>query len=192
MTPRTSEQNEEIRQITQQKILKAAFPLFAEKGYANTSISEIANNAGVSKGLIYHYFDNKEEMLQQIFQYWIDEAATMFDFSDELSPEQKMEQMLSIVFEFTRQKPNVSRFIMALALQSDALKALGPYLGKMLKQQFDVMIDLMDELGYEKPVEEAYYLGAQLDGLSFGYLTMGEKYPWEAMTNIIMKRYVPL
>jgi len=47
-------------------IIAAAERLFADQGYANTSIADIAKAAGVSKALIYHHFANKDELLGQI------------------------------------------------------------------------------------------------------------------------------
>ncbi len=48
-------------------IARAAIPLFASKGIVQTSIDEIAKNAGVAKGTVYLYFKNKEEI---IFAIW--------------------------------------------------------------------------------------------------------------------------
>lgn len=47
-------------------ITKAALSLFAEKGFAATSMNEIAEKAGVAKSLIYHHFSSKEELWQKI------------------------------------------------------------------------------------------------------------------------------
>ncbi len=45
-----------------EKIIKSATRLFSEKGFYNTSTDEIAEIAGISKGLIFHYFLSKEEL----------------------------------------------------------------------------------------------------------------------------------
>ncbi|HRW21852.1 MAG TPA: helix-turn-helix domain-containing protein, partial [Bacteroidales bacterium] len=63
MSPRTPEQFEEIRLSKHKLILDTAMKLFASSGYHNTSISKIAKEAGISKGLIYNYFDSKEDLL---------------------------------------------------------------------------------------------------------------------------------
>lgn len=49
------------------QILEAAIAVFAEKGFYETRISDIAHKAGVAYGLVYHYFKNKEEILRTIF-----------------------------------------------------------------------------------------------------------------------------
>lgn len=51
---------------TVQKILNVAYELFSKKGYEQTSIQDIVENLGMSKGAIYHHFKSKEEILNQI------------------------------------------------------------------------------------------------------------------------------
>jgi Transcriptional regulator len=48
------------------KILNAAIAVIAEKGFNNASISEITSRAGVSHGLFYFYFKNKDELLEEL------------------------------------------------------------------------------------------------------------------------------
>jgi len=48
-------------------ILHAAVKVFAEKGYHGCRISDVAKQAGVAYGLVYHYFRNKEELLESVF-----------------------------------------------------------------------------------------------------------------------------
>lgn len=50
-----------------QLILDTAIRVFAEKGYPDTRISDIAKRAEIAYGLVYHYFKNKEEILDTIF-----------------------------------------------------------------------------------------------------------------------------
>lgn len=50
------------------EILKAAVEVFAERGFHRTRVSDIAKKAGVAYGLIYHYFDSKEAVLDYIFR----------------------------------------------------------------------------------------------------------------------------
>jgi AcrR family transcriptional regulator len=56
----------EIRTNKKKKaIINAALELFREKGYRNTSIKEIASNAGVSQVSIYNYFESKENLVKE-------------------------------------------------------------------------------------------------------------------------------
>jgi len=49
-------------------ILDAAIQVFARSGYHGSRVSDIATEAGVAYGLVYHYFKNKEEILSTIFE----------------------------------------------------------------------------------------------------------------------------
>ena len=51
-----------------ERILRAAVDVFAQNGYFNAKVSEIAKAAGVADGTIYLYFDNKEDVLITIFR----------------------------------------------------------------------------------------------------------------------------
>jgi AcrR family transcriptional regulator len=49
-------------------ILDSAIKVFAKKGYHRSRVSDIAKEAGIAYGLVYHYFKNKEEVLNTIFR----------------------------------------------------------------------------------------------------------------------------
>src|ERR687885_1569551 len=51
-----------------QRILRAAVDVFAQNGYFNAKVSDIAKAAGVADGTIYLYFDGKEDLLVNIFR----------------------------------------------------------------------------------------------------------------------------
>jgi len=52
---------------TEQQILQSAEELFLEKGFSNTSTTEIAKRAGCNQALVHYYFRTKENLFQQIF-----------------------------------------------------------------------------------------------------------------------------
>lgn len=64
--PRSPKDNQEIRDARREEILEAASRVFAEKGFARTKISDIAAAAGLSHGLVYHYFDGKDAIFGAI------------------------------------------------------------------------------------------------------------------------------
>jgi AcrR family transcriptional regulator len=76
------------RQARHDRILDAASRLFAEPGFAKTSVDEVAAAAGVSKGLVYDHYDSKEELLAAVFWRLVEQwdAETLrdahFDESD--------------------------------------------------------------------------------------------------------------
>ena len=52
--------------VTKMKVLEIAGLLFAQKGFESTTMQDIINNSGVSKGAIYHHFKSKEEILEAL------------------------------------------------------------------------------------------------------------------------------
>jgi AcrR family transcriptional regulator len=73
--PRTEQQLEEIRKEKRKIIIEVALELFATKGFHATSISQIAKQAGISKGLAYNYFESKNELLNAVIDQGFDEIA---------------------------------------------------------------------------------------------------------------------
>jgi AcrR family transcriptional regulator len=70
-------------QETRERILAAALRRFAERGYAAVSIEEIAETAGVTKGAVYHWFSDKDDLGREL-QHELYErlsAATMHTFT---------------------------------------------------------------------------------------------------------------
>ncbi|MCR5348810.1 MAG: TetR/AcrR family transcriptional regulator [Bacilli bacterium] len=70
--PRTAEQNQQIKDKRQTKLLAFALKAFAANGYNRTTIDDVTKLARCSHGLFYHYFDSKEA----VFAALIDEYLT--------------------------------------------------------------------------------------------------------------------
>ncbi|MBN1799735.1 MAG: TetR/AcrR family transcriptional regulator [Spirochaetales bacterium] len=64
--PRTPEENERIKKDKKERILKAGLTVFAENGLAAAKMSDIAQAAGVSYGLVYTYFSSKEQIFVEL------------------------------------------------------------------------------------------------------------------------------
>lgn len=69
-----------------ERILEGALRAFAKKGFYNTKVSEIANEAGVADGTIYLYFKNKDDLLISLFEdrmeFLIDRLVSELDAVD--------------------------------------------------------------------------------------------------------------
>src|SRR5437868_13012173 len=62
------------REVTRrEELLAIAAGLFAEKGFKNTTVRDIADAAGILSGSLYHHFDSKESMVDEILQRFLDE-----------------------------------------------------------------------------------------------------------------------
>jgi AcrR family transcriptional regulator len=54
--------------VRRAELLDTAFDLFLERGYEQTSVEQITNAVGVAKGTFYHYFDTKQDLLEQLVE----------------------------------------------------------------------------------------------------------------------------
>lgn len=67
---------------TKQKMMIAAFELFAEKGYLNTSIGDIMKKVGTTKGNFYNHYDSKKELLFDVIHYFHKSTAVVNDSNE--------------------------------------------------------------------------------------------------------------
>lgn len=96
------------------RILHAAVRVFAENGYQGCRIADVARAAGVAYGLVYHYFRNKEELLESVFdEQWaiFIGALEAIDAGPGTAPE-KVAAMLGFVFDVYRTAPAAVRVLM--------------------------------------------------------------------------------
>lgn len=68
--------NAENTASNRDRILQEAERLFSEKGFDATSVSSVAQAAGVNKALVYYYFENKDDLLASLFARMVDEVRT--------------------------------------------------------------------------------------------------------------------
>jgi AcrR family transcriptional regulator len=125
MSPRTSKQNEKIRIEKRQQILDAAINLFADSGFHATSISSIAKEAGVSKGLMYNYFESKEALLYAITDEITTDIMDMMnpDHDDEITT-QEMKDFFTLLFDSLKEKTGHWKLYYQITMQKDVLNYL--------------------------------------------------------------------
>ncbi len=84
------------KKAKKEQIVKAAIRAFLKKGFARTTISDIAKQAGTGKGTIYEYFNSKDEIIHFSFNYFIDKLG--LDFEEVISSEQTGEEKIKQIF----------------------------------------------------------------------------------------------
>jgi TetR/AcrR family fatty acid metabolism transcriptional regulator len=90
-------------------IIDAALKVFRERGYANARMADIARRAGVSYGLVYHYFGSKEVLFEMIVESWWSALYAMME--KEIASEDDIRDKLVNIIEFFLntygQRPNL-------------------------------------------------------------------------------------
>jgi AcrR family transcriptional regulator len=95
LSPLNEEQLQHIRDERKEQILEAALKIFARRGIIGAKLSMIAAEAGISQGLLYHYFKSKDELfiilIQQAIQESIDSMKNVYQ-----SPGSPIEKLRAI------------------------------------------------------------------------------------------------
>ena len=83
------------------ELLRIAAGLFAEKGFKNTTVRDIADAAGILSGSLYHHFDSKESMVDEILRTFQEELFGQYDeiLASDLDPRAKLERAVVVSFE---------------------------------------------------------------------------------------------
>jgi len=116
MSPRGQERNEKMRAIAKTKITKAALEVFAEYGYHGTTIKQIVQSSGVSKGLVYHYFPSKERIFFHLIELALEvsKKAWIKSLDTPGTAWQKIEKLSQILFKTAFTDENSLYFVVML------------------------------------------------------------------------------
>jgi AcrR family transcriptional regulator len=95
------------------QIMEAAVRAFARKGYHACRVGEIAEEAGVAYGLVYHYFGSKEEVLESIFRdTWTQMLARIKEVADSGEPaNEQVRKVTALVLRTWRRDPDLVRVL---------------------------------------------------------------------------------
>jgi len=94
-------------------IMEAAVRAFARKGYHACRVGEIAEEAGVAYGLVYHYFGSKEEVLESIFRdTWTQMIARIKEVADSGDPaNEQVRKVTALLLRTWRRDPDLVRVL---------------------------------------------------------------------------------
>ena len=83
------------------ELLAIAAELFASKGFRNTTVRDIADAAGILSGSLYHHFDSKESMVDEILRTFQDELFGRYDeiLASDTDPRANLEQAVRVSFD---------------------------------------------------------------------------------------------
>lgn len=176
--PRTTAQNEQIRAETQATIVTSAMRLFAQQGYATTTTRNIATGAGLSVGLMYHYFDSKERLLHAVFDFVmarIDEVITAVLLNT--PPGERLPDLLRAIFDLLASEPEFWALFYSLRTQPAIAAVLGDDFRQRTAALRGCFIDELARAGNKNPELEAYYLYSVVEGAIQQYLLDPINYP---------------
>ncbi|MEL6926205.1 MAG: TetR/AcrR family transcriptional regulator, partial [Bacteroidota bacterium] len=184
-------QFEIMRSQSRANIMQTALELFAHQGYHNTSIAQIAKAAGISKGLLYNYFESKEELLKRIVfeSMAVGDEIMESGLTEQQDPKKQLRHIIESTFAWVRSNRDYWKLLTALSFQIESIEGIAD----LARTKADTMIaqteDLLSRMGYDNVKMEALALGGLLDGVMLQYLHLGDQYPFEAMKDHLIEKY---
>lgn len=106
----------------QKRILNAALQEFAENGYEQASTNQIVKHAGIGKGMLFYYFNNKKELYQYLIDHAINIMTTkFFSLINMTEPDliERLKEIARVKAEYLHENPNVSNFIATVFLNDE-------------------------------------------------------------------------
>ena len=108
-------------EATRQALIQAAEEVFLEKGFGNTSLSEIAERAGITKSLIHHYFGSKNGLWREVkTQRFMHYALKQMDMlKDSMPSAELLRASMAFYFDFLKRNPQIVRVLAWMFLEQD-------------------------------------------------------------------------
>lgn len=187
MCPRTSEQFEAIRQEKTKLILDTALELFAEKGFHQTSISDITRKAGISKGLLYNYFESKDEVLKSIIQTGYDAAYDHLDLNnDRLLARDEFINFMRVTFRSVRENPKFWKLYSALLMQPEITDLVKIEYSQKAQDIQKMFFNFIKEAGSTAPEQDIMAISALIKGAHLILITAPEYFQAEQFEETII------
>ena len=191
MSPRTQKQLEEIRKGRKQAIMDTALEEFASHGYKSTSISMIAKKAGVSKGLMYNYFESKEDLLTSIMSIGFEEMLPLIDTNhDGVLTKDEFIYLIDESFRLMKEKISFYRLYFSLIMQPAVSGLFAEKLNQVAEPFIKLFVDYFEKKGSKNPMLEAVMVGALLDGIGFNYAFNADTYPLDEVIELVKEKFV--
>jgi len=191
MSPRTPQQIDKIRKERRKAIMDTSLEVFSEYGYESASISMIAKKVGISKGLMYNYFESKEDLLTSLMTDGIDEMFSLFDPNkDGVLTKEEFTYFIDEIFNLMSRKRNFYKLYFALMMQPAVWKLFESKIEEVIAPFMKILVDYYTNKGAENPMLEAVLIGAIFDGIGFNYVFNPDLYPLDEVKKLVIERFV--
>jgi AcrR family transcriptional regulator len=188
--PRSAALNRELREASRARILDAAVRLFAERGYASTPVDAIVDGAGISPGLLYHYFPSKLDLLRAVFETSIADVRASFAAADAApTPSRRLAALIGAAAAIVKEHRDFWTLSYGVRMQRDVIAALGPSVAGWTAEIHRVLERYLRDAGWPDAGREALLLFAQIDGLCQHYVLDPERYPLQGLVGRLADRY---
>lgn len=169
----------------QERIIEAALELFAKEGFKATSTSKVAKLAGVSEGLIFRHFGNKDGLLDAIMKKGEEKVKVLFaDLVLETEPKEVIRKTLQLGNKMNMNEADAHFWKLQYKIKWE-LEVYGEHKVEPLER---ALTGAFEKLGYEEPLTEARLLLYTLDGMSTRFY-LQQNFDMETPLNYLWRKY---
>ena len=131
---------------TREKILETATRLFSSQGYANTSLSQVAKEAQVSKALIFWHFENKEKLFRTVLQRTFEPYfINVLDDLEGLSEIDQIKRLIDQYYTFVSENLYSVKFLVSLILRDEQRPSdLVGHMNELHRVYHNMLADIID------------------------------------------------
>lgn len=171
-------------------IINSATKLFGERGFENTSVSQICVEAKVSKGLVYHHFKTKDDLLREIFSDTTDRMIEISKSSETASePREKLVQLIQQLFLQLRTDKSFFQLNLNIMLQPGTRSILNDLIKERSKYILESVKVIFKDIDPSNSDVLSYMFIAELDGIAIDFLTVFDEYPIEQLEKHLISKY---
>lgn len=182
MSPRTSKQIEHIRQEKKKLIMDTALELFAEFGFHAASISQIALKAKISKGLIYNYFESKNEILDEIMNQGFQQIHDILDPNhDGILTEEEFSAFIEKSFDLVKNNHRHWKLYFSLVIQPIVSDNFSTKYSEAAGPIFRMMYEFVARNGSSDPEGDLMIISAMIEGAFLYAIVAPEVFPIDKM-----------
>lgn len=176
--PRTPQQNQLLKEERRGALLRAAREVFARKGLAASKMTDLAAAAGISYGLVYHYFPDKESVFAALVEEAVQEGLQLLAAARQGpgTPWEQLQELCARLLERVREEPSVPLILVQAHASESVPRPVEEALARYSTRFFQQLVELL-EAGQEAgqvvdlPAPElAWTLLATVQGLALTQL----------------------
>lgn len=131
-------------EITENRILELSMQLFIEKGYEQTTLQDVADAMGMTRGAIYHHFKNKEQMVDAVTTYMFHKAVPFETIKEDTSLT-ALEKLKRIVLCSVSSEDQVNTFLALSKTFLDNPKLVAAYLNSVKENAEGIFLEFIKE-----------------------------------------------
>ena len=192
MAPKTTKQFDTIRKDRKDQIMKVALELFSSEGI-NTPISKIAKQAGISKGLMYNYFDSKNDLLREVALMGMTEIFDIFDPNhDGILTDEEYVFFIDEMFNKVTNNRTYWQLYFSMMVQPKVMELIKDDVMKIFMPLMKIQMNYFASKGSKDPETDTMFFNAMMDGVVMNYVSNPTFFNLDKIKKLIIETFIKI